>query len=858
MSRTKLRSQRITAKTPPPATNGNGNGHAPTGKLIASATSSGLIEITNRDRQLFQLWGELAPSQVMGILRQALIGSLVWQERLFELMVDSWPRLQKNIESLKNDVADLDWSIEPYAEKDTEPTASAQDKAQLVERALAGMEADLTRDTSDFSGLVKDIIDATLCGFSISEIYWTSVDGEVVPQYTKKIPARFYGYSMSPDQPDQLMLNPQGNLSFTWDNLQQFPADKFLVGVYKSNLSHPTIGAKLRCLTPYWLAQKYGLKWFMNFCQVFGSPFRMAEYTPGNDANSQSVFQQLCSMLETMGNTGWGAFPAGSKVEFMESKTGNGTMLPQRVLVGDANEECDLTILGQVLTSTSGRAGGNRALGEIHADTERKVLNGTAKFVKRVLNQLIRSIVFLNYGETSELPTAKGADEEEQDELAIAQTAAIKYGSDLGQLAIPVSMDALCGELGITQPDQGAKLYIPKSAGSDPIFPEPPPPPVNPLLALPPGNNPESPKVKPGDPAALPKGGATKATASDAGMIQPSTEMVAAVQHGLDLRKKLGRGGSLSAVTRARDIGSGKPVSVSTAKRMLVYFDAFPEDGNADPESAAGVAYLLHGGSAGKAWCEGVCGSIAEAQYLETGDGLIEAYNPYHDERGRFATGPSAESRALRDKAGVKFKDGKQGDHHLHTLTFDKSAKVSELLEKHGISPAFVVRTGDQKTVHIIDDPNSEKSSKQGIKNLLKDDRSQTGLIDYKRAHGEFIGAKPKEAPTEVKPETPTAQPVSTAKGPKKYRVETKPIRKYAPLFESDSLEEVSNWMDKNLKWLPTSSEFERRKSAWGDVVVTTPKVRGDLMDEHGNAPTAYSEAEEAYHLQTRRRTPPK
>jgi phage gp29-like protein len=591
---------KVKAKVQPPPVPTNGNGHAPNGKLVASTA---MIQVTNRDRMLFELAAELRPDQLAGILRQALLGNLVWQERLFEKMVDSWPRLEKNLLSLKNDVADLDWTVKPYADKDAEPTDSAIEKAALVERALLGMEGDPTLDTSDFSGLVKDVVDAVPCGFSISEIYWTTREGEIVPQYTKKLPARFFGYSLSPDQSDQLMLNPLGNLAFTWDALQPFPANKFLVGVYKGNLSHPTIGAKLRCLTPYWLAQKYGLKWLMVFAQVFGSPTRIAHYTPGD----QETFNSLCTMLEQMGNAGWGAFPAGAEVELLEAKSTAGTLLPQRTLIGDANEECDLTILGQVLTSTAGRAGGNRALGEVHADTERKVLNGTAKFVKTVLKQLIKAILFLNYGETSELPTLEGATEEPQDELALAQRDAVLFGSGIGQMQLPVAKDFLYSRHSVPEPADDADLYIPTGIGKDEAFDSVEPEPVAPVLpfgAVPaPGGTTQPPADK-GAPGAA--ADPAKATASDAGTVQPSIQMAAAVKRGLDLRKKMGRGGSLSAVTRARDIGQRKPLSVSTVRRMALYFDSHLEDGKAAPESAPGIAWALHGGNAGKAWVEQV------------------------------------------------------------------------------------------------------------------------------------------------------------------------------------------------------------------------------------------------------------
>jgi phage gp29-like protein len=592
----------VKSRVQPPSS--NGNGHAPSRTLIDST----VVKVLNNDRMLFNLWGELRPTELAGILKQAVIGNLVWQERLFQKMMDTWPRLQKNILSLKRDVANLDWSINAFSEKDEAPTDSAQEKAALVERALYGMVADPVTDTDDFSGMIKTLVDAVPCGFSISEITWIKRDGEIVPQCTKKTPARFYGYSLMPDKPDQLMLNPKGNLALTWEALEEFPANKFLIGVFKAYSNHPTMAPMLRSLTPWWFAHIYGLKWLMTFCQMFGAPFRWAEYTPGNDENADSVFNQLLSMLEQMGNAGYGVFPTGAKVNLLESKANNGSMLPQRVLVGDADEQCDIMILGQTLTSSSGRAGGNRALGEVHADTERKVLNGVADFVKTVINtQLIPAIIGLNYGETSELPTLEGSDDEEQDELAIAQRMLIIAD----QMQLPIAKEWLYEHFSIPQPADDADLYSPSGVGPDPAFkiPEPPPlPPLPPGAIPPPGGtapNPDGVAAPHGPPGAQAQPPA-KATASDAGTLVPSMQMALSVKRGLDLRKKTGRGGSLTAVTRARDISARKPMSVSTARRMQIYFDSNPDAGKAEPNSPAGIAYLLHGGNAGKAWCESV------------------------------------------------------------------------------------------------------------------------------------------------------------------------------------------------------------------------------------------------------------
>jgi phage gp29-like protein len=550
------------------------------GKLMGAAINGGsIIHIASNDRTLFQLWGELTPGQLTSILKQAVIGSLVWQERLFQKMCDEWPRLQKNLLTLKRDVAGLPWSVSPYTDKGTKPSQSALDKAELVERALFGMVSDPTQQQRGFNGMIKDIVNAVPCGISISEIYWTRRDGEIVPQCSRKIPARFYGYPINPLSLDQLLLNPLGNLSLATSDLEPFPDNKFLIGVFQGYDNHPTMAAILRSLTSWWLASKYGLKWFMTFCQMFGMPFRFAEYEPGDNATQA----ELANMLERMGFAGWGVFPAGSKVSLIEAKGVAGTTIPQYVLQEAADIQCDIAILGQTLTSSSRGSGGSRALGQVHADTEREVLNGVADFVKEVINtQLIPAIIELNYGEPSELPTLDGSMEEPQDELVLAQRDYILFN----QMGLPVAKDFLYDRHSIPQPGEDDELYEP--GGSAPSAPDG-------------ASSLEGPNVDL-NPAPEPKASDPGVMAKQSKRLQPSPQMLLAVKRGLALRAKVGQGGSYMAIARARDIAAGKPLAIKTVKRMQLFFDSHTEAANADPESAEGIAYLLHGGDAGKLW----------------------------------------------------------------------------------------------------------------------------------------------------------------------------------------------------------------------------------------------------------------
>lgn len=52
------------------------------------------------------------------------------------------------------------------------------------------------------------------------------------------------------------------------------PPNKFIASLNCDGLDHPVYGANLLALVGWFGAAKFGLSWFMEFCQIFGSPLR--------------------------------------------------------------------------------------------------------------------------------------------------------------------------------------------------------------------------------------------------------------------------------------------------------------------------------------------------------------------------------------------------------------------------------------------------------------------------------------------------------------------------------------------------------------------------------------------------------
>lgn len=90
-----------------------------------------------------------------------------------------------------------------------------------------------------------------------------------------------------------------------------------------------------------------------------------------------------------------------------------------------------------------------------------------------------------------------------------------------------------------------------------------------------------------------------------------------AAKHGLELRRKWGRGGTPVGVARARDLSGGKGLSRSTVARMSAFArhldqpESEPTDGG---PSARAIAIKLWGGRTGINWAKSVMARLKKKE----------------------------------------------------------------------------------------------------------------------------------------------------------------------------------------------------------------------------------------------------
>jgi phage gp29-like protein len=378
------------------------------------------------------------PQRVQQMWQSAAAGDLVSEWEMFDLMETTWPELSQCLNELKDSVVATEFEVVPFKLRNSEPTAEAVRRAQLVEELLWTMTPTVTANENDMEDTLRDLLDARAKGLSVLEIDWaermTSAGPALGPRATRWVHPSWYGYDR--DYAELLLrIAPQTYGLATWPEpatgtLAPFPPDKFIIGICKNKTGHPLGAATLHVLGFWWSAFNFTSDAFFDLAQIFGQPIRWANYDPGMGGTDKAKLQ---AMLEGMGRSAWGMFPEGVTFELKEAMK-SATDNPQKVLLDTANKICRLLILRQTLTSDVGDSG-SRALGDVHQQTKAGVELACAKWACKSMQQLVRSICVLNFGDDSECPWLKPKDAQEEPKsiaevLAIVKRAGLEPADD--------------------------------------------------------------------------------------------------------------------------------------------------------------------------------------------------------------------------------------------------------------------------------------------------------------------------------------------------------------------------------------------------------------------------------------------
>jgi phage gp29-like protein len=365
----------------------------------------------------------MTPRFIETILRGALAGSHVQQWDLFDLMLDTWPELAACKQELLYGVTRRELQYDPYMEEDGKPTPNAIEREKVVTEALRNMQPRADAQEDGLDGTIENIMDAWFRGISVLELLWHNTDtlnqGMITaPRCTKFADPVAYAFNedgilgLTTEQKPPVYPGDTSRVYQTKQVVVPFPDYKFLVAIHKAKSGSPIGGALLRPLAWWWCAANFSSDWLLNLAQIFGLPFRWANYAASAPEETVSA---VCDMLQNMGSAGWAAFPEGTNLELKEAPGSQSGHTPQGDLLDRADSYVRLLVLGQTMTGSTIASGrGGQSFGTVEAQLKQDRLDAASFFVANVFNrQLIPYILALNYGDTAEAPRCRFLKESE-------------------------------------------------------------------------------------------------------------------------------------------------------------------------------------------------------------------------------------------------------------------------------------------------------------------------------------------------------------------------------------------------------------------------------------------------------------
>ena len=407
---------------------------------------------------------KISPKQISSILRQALAGNMWQASQLSRLMADSWPTFAKCSFELRAAIASAKYVVHPHALPGEKPTPSAEEKADLITRAInSSFQPDRFSDEDGVNGMIFDLTGAIIDGVSVVEMLWDENATDPAGQNESIVRASAWV------QPKNLAFTPDGRLGVARSNeandmsysgrvrndLMDDP-DKFLVAKFKSKSGSALGAGWMRKLAGYWVMIVYGRDFMLNFTQKYGNPFFDVAYDSGiTDQTEIDRFENLARMAA---NQGYVVHPNNSEIKVGAAHTMSGENA-QMAMMKLADMQCRELMLGQSLTTTVGDSG-SRALGDVHNDVRTERIEEHAKWIARILTeQFADSLLRVNYGnayrKNPERPTVEPDLTRPLSAIEQAQ-----YMQNVSNSKVPVLADETYKRAGLQQPSPGDKVLI--------------------------------------------------------------------------------------------------------------------------------------------------------------------------------------------------------------------------------------------------------------------------------------------------------------------------------------------------------------------------------------------------------------
>lgn len=262
------------------------------------------------------------------------------------------------------------WRIEPASDSAIDVKA-----AELVQKQLKQM---------NFVKLCMKLLDANLKGFSVAEIMWEHIGGEIVAKQVRSRNQNRFAFATDSSLRLLTTKNPSKG--------EEVPLNKFIVHTFGEKDENPYgigLGSKL-----YWIAlfKRQSIKFWLIYSEKFGNPTAVGKYKNGTDAAER---KNLMDALRALSNDTAVTVPESMTVELLEAKR-SGSFETYEKMCTYMDKQMSIAVLGETMTTDVGSAG-SKAAGQVHNEIRLEIVKADAIMLDETLKRdLIRPIVEFN------------------------------------------------------------------------------------------------------------------------------------------------------------------------------------------------------------------------------------------------------------------------------------------------------------------------------------------------------------------------------------------------------------------------------------------------------------------------------
>lgn len=317
----------------------------------------------------------LTPARVARILKAADAGDITAQAQLFDDMQDRDSHIHGEMGKRKLALLGLDWDVVPPRNPSASETAAAEWAKEIL--------LDVVNDWED---LLLALMDGIGHGFAPVELEWERWGNEWIPQFHSRPQTWF---RTTPDRRELRLMDGSA------EGAPLTPFGWIMHAHVKAKTGYLSRTGLLRQLVWPFLYRAYAVGDFAEFLETYGLPIIVGKYFQGA---SEAEKSSLMNAVTNLGHDARAIMPADMELE-IQSVTGSGSGSRHLDMADWAEKAISKLILGATLTSGADGKSSTNALGNVHNEVRKDILDADARQIAATLTRdLIYPLIALNKG----------------------------------------------------------------------------------------------------------------------------------------------------------------------------------------------------------------------------------------------------------------------------------------------------------------------------------------------------------------------------------------------------------------------------------------------------------------------------